>query len=83
METLERVLAQHPFLEGLPDRYFQVMTGCASQVRFEPGTFIFHMGETAERFYLVRHGRIALELNTAERGPITVQTVNSGEALGW
>lgn len=83
MESLERVLAQHPFLEGLPDRYLEVMTGCASQVRFEPGEFIFHMGEAADTFYLIRRGHVALELNTAERGPITVQTVGTGEALGW
>lgn len=83
MESLERVLAQHPFLHGLPDRYLNVMTGCASQVRLAPGEFVFRMGERADRFYLIRHGRVALEFYTAERGSISVQTVGEGEALGW
>lgn len=83
METLERVLAQHPFLQGLPDRYLSLMVGCASQVRWTPGEFAFRMGEEANTFYLIRHGRVALEFYTAERGSITVQTVSDGEALGW
>jgi CRP/FNR family transcriptional regulator, cyclic AMP receptor protein len=83
METLERVLRQHPFLQDLPDRHLQLMVGCASQVLFAPGEFVFHMGEAANRFYLLRHGRVALELYTTERGPITIQTVGEDEALGW
>ena len=83
METLERVLAQHPFLQNLPDRHLRLLLGCASQVRFAPGDFVFHLGEEANRFYLIRWGKVGLELYTAERGPITVQTVGEGEALGW
>lgn len=83
METLERVLARHPFLQGLPDRYLHLMTSCASQVRWEPGQFVFHMGEPANRFYLIRNGRVALEFYAAGRGPINVATVGDGEALGW
>jgi CRP-like cAMP-binding protein len=83
MESLERVLVQHPFLQGLPERHVGLMVGCALQERFPAGEFIFRMGEEANRFYLIRHGRVALEFYTAERGPITVQTVGDGEALGW
>lgn len=83
MDTLERVLAEQPFLRGLPDRYLDIMVGCASQVRLSPGEFVFRMGEKANTFYLIRHGRVALEFYTVERGPITVQTVADGEALGW
>jgi CRP-like cAMP-binding protein len=83
METLERVLAKHPFLEDLPADYLSVLVGCASQVRFGPREFVFHMGEAANHFYLIRYGRVALELYTAERGPITIQTIGAGEVLGW
>jgi CRP-like cAMP-binding protein len=83
METLERVLAHHPFLRELPDRYLSLMAGCASQVRWTPGEIVFRLGGEANRFYLIRFGKVALELYTAERGPITVQTVEEGDALGW
>jgi CRP-like cAMP-binding protein len=41
------------------------------------------MGEEANRFYLLRQGRVAMEHYTAEHGAITVETVGEGEALGW
>ncbi|HEY8687143.1 MAG TPA: Crp/Fnr family transcriptional regulator [Chloroflexota bacterium] len=83
METLERVLAEHPFLLDLPSRYLGLLVGCASQVRWNPGDFAFRLGEPANTFYLIRHGHVALEFYTSERGPITIQTVGEGEALGW
>jgi CRP/FNR family transcriptional regulator, cyclic AMP receptor protein len=83
METLEPVITRHPFFAGLRPEHLKLLVGCASQVRFTPGEFALRMGEPANRFYLIRHGRVALELYSAERGPITVQTIGDGEALGW
>ncbi len=83
METLERILAEHPFFSGLEERYLQLLVGCASNVRFDPGQFILRQGDEASQFYLIRHGRVALEIFAAERGPITVLTLGEGEVLGW
>jgi CRP-like cAMP-binding protein len=41
------------------------------------------MGADADVFYIVRHGRVGLELYTAERGPITVMTVGEDDVVGW
>lgn len=83
MESLERVLTAHPFFSGLPQRYVETLVGCARQVRLAPGEFVFRMGDRADTFYLIRHGRVGLQLYTAERGPITIETVGDGEPLGW
>jgi CRP-like cAMP-binding protein len=83
MESLERVLTNHPFLRDLPIAHMRTLVSCASQVRFGAGEFVFRMGGEADRFYLIRHGCVALELATPERGPIIVQTVGENEALGW
>jgi CRP-like cAMP-binding protein len=52
-------------------------------VRFDGGQYLFHEGEEAEKFFLIRHGRIALEVFTPDRGPITIQTLEPGDILGW
>ncbi|MFQ5795868.1 MAG: cyclic nucleotide-binding domain-containing protein [Candidatus Bipolaricaulia bacterium] len=83
METLERILAEHPFFEELDPKYLELLVGCASNVRFDAGQFIFCEGDEANQFYLIRHGRVALEISTPERGPITIQTIGEGEVLGW
>ena len=68
METLEQILAESPFLQGLQPHHLELLTGCASNVRFEGGQYLFHEGEEAEQFFLIRHGRIAIELFAPDRG---------------
>jgi len=83
METLEPILAKHPFLKGLEPRHLKILVGCASNVRFNAGQFLFHEGEEANEFYMIREGKVAVQIQGGERGPIIVQTVGEGEVLGW
>ena len=83
MQTLEPILAAHPFFQDLPANYLQLIVGCAANVRFAAGQFIFREGEEANHFYLIRHGTVALEIFAPERGPITLQTLGEGDVLGW
>ncbi len=83
MQTLEPILADHPFFRDLSPEHLALVAGCASNVRFEAGEFLFHEGEEADEFYLIRHGRVALEIHTPDRGPIVLQTLTEGDVLGW
>jgi CRP-like cAMP-binding protein len=83
METLERILAEHPFFKGLEEPYLQLLVGCASNVRFNAGEVVFREGEEANRFYLIRQGKVAVEMFAPSRGPIILQTLGEGEVLGW
>lgn len=83
MRTLEDILLRHPFLKGLDQKYLKLIVGCASNVRFRAGEFIFREGEEANHFYIIRHGKVALEAFSPERGAITIQTIGEGEILGW
>jgi CRP-like cAMP-binding protein len=83
MRTLEDILAKHSFFNGLDARYLQLAVGCASNVRFNVGEFIFQEGEETNRFYLIREGKVALEVFAPGHGSLTVQTLGDGEILGW
>jgi len=83
METLERTIAQHPFLKDLEPEYLRLIVGCASNVRFNAGQFLFREGEEANQFFMIRQGKVALEISAAERAVITLQTVGEGDILGW
>jgi CRP-like cAMP-binding protein len=83
METLEPVLTEHPFLKGLEPRYLKLIVGCASNVRFKADQFLFHEGEEANQFYMIRQGKVAVEIHAAKRASIIIQTVGEGEVLGW
>ena len=83
METLERIIAEHPFFTDLDPGYTELLTGCASNVRFGPDTYIFREGQVANHFYLLRSGKVALETLTGRSTPIRVETLEEGDVLGW
>lgn len=83
MYTLERIVREHPFFRGMEDRHIQLIAGCARNVRFAPGEFIFRAGEPANHFYLIREGQVAVQFAIPHHGARTVRTVADGEVVGW
>jgi CRP-like cAMP-binding protein len=82
MENLERILAAHPFFHGLDDAFLKLAVGCARNLRFEGDRFICHEGEPADQFYLIREGRVALQISTPGRGAATFLTLGPGDVFG-
>ena len=83
MHSLQPILAEHPFLKGMKPEHLEVLAGCASNVRFEPGSFIFRQGQEANAFYILRDGKVAIEVFGAQRGAIAIDTAGEGDVLGW
>ena len=83
VDTLKPILAEHPLLRGLGDDDLALLSGCASNVRFEPDQTIFRQGESADHCYLIRHGRVAVQIFSPHHGLLTVQTLAPGEVVGW
>ena len=83
MKTLDTVLAQVPLFDGMDPAYLKLMGGCAMNVRFEAGESIYRLGDPADRFYVIRYGRVCSEISVPSRGSVTVQTLKEGEILGW
>jgi len=83
METLERILKEHPFLQGLEPRLLKIIVGCASNVVFQPGEFLFREGDQANSFYFIRSGKVMIETFIPEKGPVAIQSREAGEVTGW
>jgi CRP/FNR family transcriptional regulator, cyclic AMP receptor protein len=83
MENLRSTVAEHAFCKDLEPAYIDLLTGCASNVRFEAGQRLFRQGGQANQFFLIREGKVALETVAPERGNIIVEMVGEGEVLGW
>jgi CRP/FNR family cyclic AMP-dependent transcriptional regulator len=83
IQTLEKIIAEHPFFHDLPPHHLQLIAGCAKNIRFEASQVVFHEGDEADQFYFIREGLVAVELMIPQRGFTTVQTIGEGEMLGW
>ena len=84
MQRLKTVLSKHPLFKGLDKRYLQLIVDCASNVHFNSGDVILNDGEEANQFYIIRQGRVALEVVLSPgREPIIIQVIGEGDVLGW
>jgi CRP-like cAMP-binding protein len=83
MPTFEALLAEHPFFAGLEPSSIRELAGLASSAHYERGKYLFHEGERAAHFYIISEGKVALETFAGERGAITIETIETGEVLGW
>jgi CRP/FNR family transcriptional regulator, cyclic AMP receptor protein len=82
-ETMEELLGSHPFFAGLSADAVRLMAGCASNVHLPEGDYIFNQGDAANRFYVIRHGKVALEMHSPARGALVIDSMDDGEVLGW
>jgi CRP-like cAMP-binding protein len=83
IEGLDRLLKEHPFFQDMDSSACETIAGCAANERFNAGEYIFREGGAANKFYLIRHGKIALEIHVPGREPIIVDTLEDGDILGW
>jgi CRP/FNR family cyclic AMP-dependent transcriptional regulator len=83
VETIDTILRDVPLFSGLADEEFELMAGCGSNVHFREEELLFREGDAADTFYVVRHGSVVLELFVPGRGPVTIETIESGDVIGW
>ncbi len=82
-ETLDVLLREHPFFRGLGESDIEFIAGCGRNVVFEPGAYLFREGEEADQLFILRHGRVALEILVPGRGPVVIDTPEEGEVIGF
>ena len=83
METIDAILRDVPLFHGLTGETLELIAGCASNVHFDQDETIFRQGDPADTFFVIRHGSVALETFVPARGPVTIETIESGDVLGW
>jgi CRP/FNR family cyclic AMP-dependent transcriptional regulator len=82
-KELAQLVAAHPLLTGLPGDAVANVAACARNVAFSPGDLLLAEGDIADTFYLVRRGRVAIEVHSPGRGQIVIETVGPDAVVGW
>jgi CRP-like cAMP-binding protein len=76
-------MLEHPFFRDLPEDYVRLLADCGENVAFRAGSLIATEGATADHFFVLRHGRVSLEVHTAPSQSVCIQTLDAGDILGW
>jgi CRP-like cAMP-binding protein len=83
LQDMDDLLNAHPFFTGLSPTHLEELAGCARNERFDAGDYLFHEGGVADRFYILRHGQVAIEVKTPHKGPVVLETLHTDDTLGW
>ncbi len=83
MHTIRDLITEQPLLADLPVGDLDLIAGCGHNVHFRPGRYLFREGEPADAFFLVRSGRVAIEVAPSAGPPLVVSTAGPGSLVGW
>jgi CRP-like cAMP-binding protein len=82
-QTHESLLRDHKFFAGLDPAHLSLLAGCAANEVFRADSLLFREGDPAQAFYLIKEGRLALEIAAPGRGALVVQTLKEGDVAGF
>lgn len=80
--TLADELATNPMLGGLRRDHLDLLAGCSVNVGFTAGERLISAGDPADNFWLIRHGRVDVEIHDGAGGTIIIDRLEPGELLG-
>jgi len=76
-------VSDHPFLRGMSPEWVEAVGKGSVDVTYEPGELLFRDGEVADRFFLIFHGLVTVELREPGGRPRAIQTIGPGDVLDW
>lgn len=82
VQTIEQYLPDHPFFKGLDEQAIVLMAGCAVNQHVRSGEFLFREGDAANTFYVIRTGRVAIQMRLPTEG-VVLDTARDGDVVGW
>jgi CRP-like cAMP-binding protein len=83
MRTIEDLIADSPVFAGLEPRHLELIAGCGRNAHVGADEMLLREGDPADRFFLIRRGAISLEVHAPGRQGLRIQTLESGDVVGW
>lgn len=82
-DAVQKLLHENSIFQELDPQHQETIAGCASLATFQAGEYIYRENQPADMFFLIRHGRVALEVHVPGQTPVVVDTLREGDPLGW
>jgi CRP/FNR family cyclic AMP-dependent transcriptional regulator len=80
---LKCILAELRFSAELPTEAIDQLADTTTIRSVSAGQIVFREGGTSGSLFLIRGGRIALEMNVPGRDVVRILTLGPGEMMGW
>ena len=81
--SITEYLSAHEFFSEFSDDVLKFLCECSSTREIKKGQILFRQGENADKFYIVRSGRISIQMPAIMGPTLEIQSVDEGQILGW
>jgi CRP/FNR family cyclic AMP-dependent transcriptional regulator len=75
-------LAANTLLGDLRRDFLELIAGCSVNIAFSAGERLMSAGDPADHFWLIRHGRVDIEIHGGGAGTIVIDRLEPGDLLG-
>jgi CRP-like cAMP-binding protein len=87
LANIKQVLAASELFKGLTDEELDKVAALGRVEVYEKGAPLFVQGATAERFFIIELGRVALKIGISSGAgvnkEITIETIKNGQSCGF
>lgn len=82
-QMIEDFLSNHPFFSAMDDNFLKFLAESASELSIKKGDVLFRQGKPADTFYLLREGRISIQVPALVGPSLEIQHLGDNQLLGW
>ena len=82
-QSIIEYLSAHEFFSELSEDVLKFLSECASTRTIKKGQILFRQDERADKFFVVRNGRISIQIPALMGPTLEIQTLGKDQILGW
>lgn len=82
-QLISEYLSTHEFFNEFSDDALKFLCECSSMREIKKGDVLFLEGEIADKFYVVRSGRISIQMPAIIGPTLEIQSLDEHQVLGW
>lgn len=82
-QSITEYLSTHEFFSELSDDALNFLCEHSSTCEIKKGHILFRMGENADKFYVLRKGRISIQMPSIMGPALEIQSLSKNQVLGW
>ena len=81
--SIEDYLSDHAFFSGMDNSYVKFLSDSANELQMKTGDVLFQYGKPADKFYLLRQGKVSIQVPALMGPALDIQTLGDDQILGW
>ncbi len=82
-QSITEYLLTHDFFSELNKDFLTLLCESVNTLDIKKGQVLFRQGERADKFYIIRNGRISVQIPAIMGPTLEIQALSTDQILGW